>query len=43
MIEIDHSNIDNKFKVFANNTEIEGTVVEKPFYDPKKKLLLLKI
>ena len=38
MIEIDHSNIDNKFKVFANNTEIEGTVVEKPFYDPKKKI-----
>ena len=38
MIEIDHSDIGNKFKVFTNDEEIDSTVVEKPFYDPKKKI-----
>ena len=38
MIEINQSNIGNKFKVKTNNAEINCVVVEKPFYDPKKKI-----
>ena len=38
MIEINHSNLGNKFKVLTNNGEVDCTIVEKPFYDPKKKI-----
>ena len=38
MIEIDHSCLGNEFKVLTNNGEVDCTIVEKPFYDPKKKI-----
>ena len=38
MIEINQSKIGNCFKANANNDEIDCTIVEKPFYDPKKKI-----
>ena len=38
MIEIDFSDIGNKLKVSTNDEIINCTVVEKPFYDPKKKI-----
>ena len=38
MIEINQSNIGNKFKVKTNNSEVNCIVVEKPFYDPKKQI-----
>ena len=38
MIEIDHSSLGNKFKVLTNNGEVDSIIVEKPFYDPKKKI-----
>ena len=38
MVEIEHSEIGNKFKVKTNDGEINCVVVEKPFYDPKKKI-----
>ena len=38
MIEINQSNIGNKFKVKTNDAEINCVVVEKPFYDPKKQI-----
>ena len=38
MIEINQSNIGNKFKVKTNDIEINCVVVEKPFYDPKKQI-----
>ena len=38
MIAIEYSKIDNKFKVKTNNGEFNCTVIEKPFYDPKKKI-----
>ena len=38
MVGIDHSKTGNRFKVFTNDKEINCIVVEKPFYDPKKKI-----
>ena len=38
MIAIEHSEIGGKFKVDTNDNKINCTVVEKPFYDPKKKI-----
>ena len=38
MVEINQSNIGNKFKVKTNNIEVNCVVVEKPFFDPKKKI-----
>jgi len=38
MIEINQSKIGNIFKVKTNDADINCTIVEKPFYDPKKKI-----
>ena len=38
MIEINESKIGSKFKVNTNNGETNCTIVEKPFYDPKKRI-----
>ena len=38
MISIEHSEIGNEFKVTTNKDTFCCTVVEKPFYDPKKKI-----
>jgi len=38
MVEINQSNISNQLKAHTNDGEINCTVVEKPFYDPKKKI-----
>ena len=38
MIAIEHSKIGGKFKVKTNENEFNCTIVEKPFYDPKKKI-----
>jgi aminomethyltransferase len=38
MIEVNHSEIGNTLKVSINDTEINCIIVEKPFYDPKKKI-----
>ncbi len=38
MIEINHSDIGNKLEVVADKEKFYCTIVEKPFYDPKKKI-----
>ena len=38
MILVEHSEIGNEFKVTTNKDTFGCTVVEKPFYDPKKKI-----
>ena len=38
MVEINHSEIGNNLKVISDNKEIDSTIIEKPFYDPKKKI-----
>ena len=38
MIEVNHSEIGNTLKVLINDVEIKCIIVEKPFYDPKKKI-----
>ncbi len=38
MIDIDKSQIGNKLNVKTNDGEVNCVVVEKPFYDPKKKI-----
>jgi aminomethyltransferase len=38
MVDIDHSEIGNKFEVTADDKKFSCTIVEKPFYDPKKKI-----
>ena len=38
MIEINQSKVGNKFKAKTNDADINCTIVEKPFYDPKKKI-----
>jgi glycine cleavage system aminomethyltransferase T len=38
MIEINHSEISNNLKVVVNDVKINCVIVEKPFYDPKKKI-----
>ena len=38
MVAINNSEIGTVLEVKMNNKIIKATVVEKPFYDPKKKL-----
>tara|TARA_B100000475_G_scaffold147992_1_gene109585 strand:+ start:354 stop:479 length:126 start_codon:yes stop_codon:yes gene_type:complete len=38
MVEIDHSKIGNSLIVNIDNLKINSIVIEKPFYDPKKKI-----
>ena len=38
MIDINHSEIGNNLKVLINDVKSNCIVVEKPFYDPKKKI-----
>jgi aminomethyltransferase len=38
MISVEHSEIGNEFKVTNNEGMFDCVVVEKPFYDPKKKI-----
>jgi glycine cleavage system aminomethyltransferase T len=38
IVKINSAKIGNKFKVIVNDNEVDCTVVEKPFYDPKKKI-----
>ena len=38
MIKIEYSEIGTKLEVISNNDKLSGKVVEKPFYDPKKKI-----
>ena len=38
MVDINNSEIGNNFKVIINGDEIGSKVIEKPFYDPKKKI-----
>ena len=38
MVDINHSKIGNKFEVTADDKKFNCTIVEKPFYDPKKKI-----
>ena len=38
MVEIQQSKNGNKFDVISNEGKFNCTVVEKPFYDPKKKI-----
>jgi aminomethyltransferase len=38
MVDIDHSEIGNKFEVTTDDKKFSCTIVEKPFYDPKKKI-----
>ena len=38
IVDIDYSEIGNKFDVLIGKINIGCTVVEKPFYDPKKKI-----
>ena len=38
MISVEHSKIGNEFKVTNNEGMLNCVVVEKPFYDPKKKI-----
>ena len=43
MVEVNHSDIGNKLEVVADNEKFNCTIVEKPFYDPKKKIASLKL
>ena len=38
IVEINHSEIGNNLKVISDNKEINSSIIEKPFYDPKKKI-----
>ena len=38
MVMVEQSEIGNKFQVITNEGPFNSTVVEKPFYDPKKKI-----
>jgi len=38
MVDVNESKIGNKLKVKTNNSEVNCIIVEKPFYDPKKKI-----
>ena len=38
MVEVDYSEIGNNLKIISDNKKINSTVIEKPFYDPKKKI-----
>ena len=43
IVEIDNTDIGNNLKVIMNGNEISSKVIEKPFYDPKKKIASSKI
>ncbi len=38
MVEVNHSEIGNQLDVQTNEGKYSATIVEKPFYDPKKKI-----
>jgi len=38
MVSIEHSKIGNEFQVITNEGMFDSIVVEKPFYDLKKKI-----
>jgi len=38
IVEINNSEIGNNLKVIINDDEISSKIIEKPFYDPKKKI-----
>ena len=38
MVSIEHSEIGNKFQATTNEGTFNCVIVEKPFYDPKKKI-----
>ena len=38
IVEIDNSEIGNSLKVIINDDEVSSKIIEKPFYDPKKKI-----
>ena len=38
MVEVDQSEIGNNLKVSISDKEINSIIIEKPFYDPKKKI-----
>ena len=38
MIEIKHSELGNQLDVQTHQGKYSATIVEKPFYDPKKKI-----
>ena len=38
MVNIKYSDIGKKLRVIADEKEFSSTVIEKPFYDPKKKI-----
>ena len=38
IVEINNSEIGNILKVIINNNEVSSKIIEKPFYDPKKKI-----
>ena len=38
IVEINNSEVGNNLKVIINDNEIGSKVIEKPFYDPKKKI-----
>ena len=40
MIKIDYAKIGTDLEVFTNNGNCKAKVVEKPFYDPKKKIAI---
>ena len=39
MVEINNSKIGNNLKVIFDDKEINSKIIEKPFYDPKKKIV----
>jgi aminomethyltransferase len=38
IVEINNSEIGSNLKVIINDNEISSKIIEKPFYDPKKKI-----
>jgi len=38
MVKINHSEIGNNLKIIFEDKQINATIIEKPFYDPKKKI-----
>ena len=38
MVSIEQSKLGNRFFININDGEFDCVVVEKPFYDPKKKI-----
>ena len=43
MVKIDYSEIGNNLKIVFDDREINSTIIEKPFYDPKKKITSAKL